>query len=52
MVHTAAMGEQHTICPGAQEIREAGITYIRLPELKLPCARGVAEALLRIQQHG
>jgi hypothetical protein len=52
MVDEAAMGELRTICPGAQEIIEAGITYIRLLELKLPCAPGVVEALLCIQQHG
>ena len=52
MVDEAAMGELRTICPGAQEINEGGIAYILLPELKLPCAPAIVEALLCIQQHG
>ena len=52
MVDEAAMNELRAINPGAQEMSEAGITYIHLPILKLPCAPGEVEALLCIQQHG
>lgn len=52
MVSEAALGELRAISPGAQEVIEAGITYILLPQLKLPCAPGMVEALLCIQQHG
>src|SRR5438445_12426029 len=52
MVDAAAMDELRTICPGAQEMIDGGITYIYFPELKPPCAPGIMEALLCIQQHG
>jgi len=52
MVDEAAMNELRAVAPGAQEMVEAGITYIHLPQLKLPCAPGTVEALLCIQQHG
>jgi hypothetical protein len=52
MVGEAAMRELQTIVSGAQEMTEGGITYIHLPQLKLPCAPGAVEALLCIQQHG
>jgi hypothetical protein len=52
MVDDAAMKELRAICPGAQEMIEAGIAYIHLPQLTLPCAPGVVEGLLCIQQHG
>jgi hypothetical protein len=52
MVDEAAMNELRAIAPGAQEMSEAGITYIHLPTLKLPCAPGDVEALLCTQQHG
>lgn len=51
MVDAAAMDELRRISPGAQEMTEGGITYIHMPELKLPCAPGIVEALLCIQQH-
>lgn len=45
------MNELRAISPGAQEMTEAGIRYVFLPALKLPCAPGVADALLSLQQH-
>ena|SRR5260221_10340586 len=48
----AAMNELRSVCPGAEEMSEGGITYIRLPSLKLPSAPGVVDALLCPQQHG
>lgn len=51
MVDETAMNELRVVVPGAQEMIEAGITFIHLPELKLPCAPGTVEALLCIQQH-
>lgn len=52
MVDEAAMNELRAISAGAQEMSEAGINYVYLPKLKLPCAPGDVEALLCIQQHG
>jgi hypothetical protein len=52
MVDDAAMSELRTLVPGAREMVEAGITYIHLPQLRLPGALGTVEALLCIQQHG
>ncbi len=52
MVEEATMKELFAICPGAQEMIEGGITYIYLPQLKLPCAPGLIDGLLCIQQHG
>lgn len=52
MVDQAAMDELRTLCAGAQEMSDGGISYIHLPTLKLPCAPGTVEALLCIQQHG
>lgn len=52
MISGSAMEELRAISPAAQELMEAGITYILLPKLKLPCAPGVVDALLCIQQHG
>jgi hypothetical protein len=52
MLDEAAMNELRAVVSGAQEMIEAGITYIHLPELKLPCALGTTEALLCVQQHG
>lgn len=40
------------LCPGAQELSEAGIVYVYLPGLKLPCCEAPVDALLCPQQHG
>lgn len=52
MVDEAAMKELSAVSPGAQEMTEGGITYIYLPQLRLPCGPGIVEGLLCIQQHG
>lgn len=52
MIAGSSMEELRAISPGAQEMTEAGISYLLLPRLKLPCAPGVVDALLCIQQHG
>ena len=46
-----AMQELRQICPGAQEMLEAGITYIFLPGLKHPLGHGTLDGLLCLQQH-
>jgi hypothetical protein len=51
MVDAAALQELRELCPGAEQLAEAGCTLISLPRLKLPCAPGVADALLAITQH-
>lgn len=52
MVEQAPMDELRTLSSGAQEMTEVGLAYVYLPGLKLPCAPGVVDALLCIQQHG
>ena len=52
MLDEALMTEVWALVPGAREMVEAQITYIHLPQLKLPCPPGTVEALLCIQQHG
>ncbi len=46
------MDDLRRMCPGAQEMPEAGIEYISLPGLKHLCAPGTLDALLCPQQHG
>src|SRR5205807_2229068 len=46
-----AMSELRAICAGAQEMIEAAITYVYLPQLRLSCAPAPLDALLCIQQH-
>jgi hypothetical protein len=47
-----SMEELKQFSTGAQEMTEAGITYVYLPGLKLPCAPGIVDGLLCVQQHG
>lgn len=49
---TAALDEIRSLCSAAEELAEAGIQYIYLPDLKLPCAPGLVDGLLALQQHG
>ena len=43
--------ELKQICPGAQEMIEAGTTFFFLPDLKHPCAPGSLQALLCPEAH-
>ncbi len=47
-----AMHELRQVCPGAQEMVEAGISYIYLPGLKHPSAPGSLDGLLCPQLYG
>jgi hypothetical protein len=51
VISEEAMSELRAICAGAEEIGEVGMTYVYLPELRLPCAPGVLDGLLCLQQH-
>jgi hypothetical protein len=50
MVAPEELEEIKKICPGAQEMGEAGVTYIHLPQLTLP-DRCIVEAILCLQAH-
>jgi hypothetical protein len=52
MASDEAMAELCLVCPGAEEMTEAGVPYFHLPKLKLPGGDTVVEALLCPQQHG
>ena len=52
MIEQVGIEELLRIYPDAKEMCEASITYIYLPQLKLPCPPGVVEGLLCVQQHG
>lgn len=51
MIPEDAMSELRAICAGAQEMVEAGMIYVSLPKLRLPCAPAVLDGLLCLQQH-
>ncbi len=51
MISDSAMSELRAICVGAQEMVEAGVTYVYLPKLRLPSSPSTADGLLCLEQH-